>query len=162
MGTTMELVAGDLGEILVALGTGGRSAFSDPLGDSSRFQAHVSMSGGMDPTWLDLFAEAVRSIVESGGPGDFLQACSELDGPGQLDEDLTVERVDPAWVSAVARVPERSIDAVAGGWIDRLEEELGELSGEEKPWIRELVRELVGFCRAADRSPDVVFLWALN
>jgi hypothetical protein len=157
MGTRMELVAGELGEILDALGTGDRAATRDP----SRFQAHVSMSG-MDPTWLDLFAEAVRATVEAADPGDFLQARSELDRPEKLSEGLTVERVDRAWVSGVARVPEGRIDAVAGGWIDRLEEELEGLSGEEKPWIRELVGELVRFCRAADRSPDVVFVWALD
>ena len=37
----------------------------------------------------------------------------------------------------------------------------GELAGEEKPWIRDLAGRVVGFCRAADRAPDVVFVWEL-
>ena len=50
----------------------------------------------------------------------------------------TIERVDPAWISAVARIADSDVDAVAGRWIDLVEEELGELPREEKPWIRDL------------------------
>jgi hypothetical protein len=50
---------------------------------------------------------------------------------------------------------------VAGRWIDLVEEDLGELPREEKPWIRELTGQIVGFARAADRSKDVIFAWAL-
>ena len=75
---------------------------------------------------------------------------------------LTIERVDPAWISAIARLSDTVIDAVTGRWIDLIEEEIGELPREEKPWIRQLAGEIVGFCRIADRAPDVVFVWALG
>jgi hypothetical protein len=53
------------------------------------------------------------------------------------------------------------VDAIAGRWIDLIEEEIGELPREEKPWIRKLAGDIVAFSRAADRSPDVVFAWSL-
>jgi hypothetical protein len=158
MGTRMELVAGDLQAVLVALGTGERSAFDD----STRFTAYLSLSGGMDPTWLDLFAEAARLATESETPRDFLDARAELEGAGEVDEALTIERVEPGWITAVAGIPDRALDAVAGRWIDRLEEELGPLPREEKPWIRELAGQVIAFCRTADRAPDVLFVWSLR
>jgi hypothetical protein len=116
----------------------------------------------MDPTWLDLFAEAARVTTEREAPSDFLDARAELEGPGDLDEALTVERVDPAWITAIASIPDPLLDGVAGRWIDRLEEELGPLPREEKPWIRELAGQVLAFCRAADRAPDVLFVWSLR
>ena len=95
------------------------------------------------------------------GPSDFLDARIELAGPDD-DQQRTIERVDPAWISAVARVPEAEIGAVAAGWIDLIEEELGGLARDEKPWIRDLAGQLVAFCRAADRAPDVLFAWSLR
>jgi hypothetical protein len=160
MGSRMELVAGDAREILVVVGTDDREAFSD----ASRFRAYLSLSGGMDPTWLDLFAEAARVATERDAPIDFIDARGDLGGGGSDGEpaaDLTMERVDPSWISAVAAIPDITLDGVAGRWIDRLEEELGALPREEKPWIRELAGNLVRFCRDADRAPDVVFLWSL-
>jgi hypothetical protein len=158
MGARMELVAGDLRSVLVALSTGDREA----LRDQTRFEAYLSLSGGMDPTWLDLFAEAVRLALDSEAPTDFLDARSELDGAGETADPMTVERVDPGWITAVASVPDPAIDGVAGRWIDRLEEEFGALHSEEKPWIRALAGQVVEFCRHADRAPDVVFVWALG
>lgn len=158
MGTRMELVAGDLQAILVALATGERDAFVD----RARFPAYLSLSGGIDPTWLDLFAEAARNATEQESPADFLDARAELEGPGELDEELTVERVDPGWITAVASIPDPLLDGVAGRWIDRLEEELGPLPREEKPWIRDLAGQVLAFCRAADRTPDVLFVWSLR
>jgi hypothetical protein len=161
MGSRMELIAGDAREILVAVGTDDGDALREP----GRFDAYLSLSGGMDPTWLDLFAEAVRSATERDTPIDFIDARIELGGSEPAaDEpvaDLTVERVDPAWISAVAAIPDITVDGLAGRWIDRLEDELGALSGEEKPWIRELAGDLIQFCRKADRAPDIVFLWSL-
>jgi hypothetical protein len=155
VGTRMELVAGPAQEILILVGTDDR----DSLADVGRFPAYLSMSGGMDPTWLDLFAEAARSVTERDVPPDLIDARIELGPPDE--RSLTVERVDPGWVSAVAAVPDAVLDALAGRWIDRLEEEFGDLAREEKPWIRELAGRVVGFCRAADRAPDVVFVWEL-
>lgn len=152
----MELFAGHAPDILAALGT-------EELGGDAhrdRFVAHLSLSGGMDPTWLDFFAEAARSVLGSDTPRDFIDARIDLGPTG--DQLLAIERVDPAWISAVARIPERTVDALAGHWIDRLEEEIGALPGEEKPWIRELAGQVVAFCRTADAAPDVVFVWALG
>jgi hypothetical protein len=75
--------------------------------------------------------------------------------------DRTVERVDAEWVTAVARIADREIDAIAGRWIDLIEEELGDLPREEKPWIRSLAGDIVAFARAADRSSAVLFAWSL-
>jgi hypothetical protein len=153
----MDLVAGDADEIVFAL----RANDLDGLDDRRRFAAHVALGGGLDPTWLDLFAEAARTVVGGEGPMDFLDARIELDGPG-ADEGRTIERVDPGWVEAVARIPERQLGAIASTWIDLVEGELGTLAREEKPWIRELAGRLVAFCRAALEAPDVLFAWSLR
>lgn len=153
----MELVAGRAKEILLAVETDDL----DGLDDRHRFPAHVALGGGLDPTWLDLFAEAIRGVTGSADPADFLDARAELDGPDD-GHSPTIERVDPGWIDAVARIPDSEISAIAAGWIDLIEEELGALPREEKPWIRELAGRLVAFCRAADREPDVLFLWSLR
>lgn len=152
----MELIAGDAPDILVVLGTedlGGRAG-------PERFHAYLPLTGSIDPSWLDFFADAARAVTGQETPSDFIDA--RIDLGATRDEYLTIERVDPAWVAAVARIPERTVDALAGHWIDRLEEEIGAVPGEEKPWIRELAGEIVTFCRAADSAPDVVFVWALG
>lgn len=156
MTARMELVAGDAREILVAVGTDDVAAFSD----RTRFSAHLSLGGGMDPTWLDLLAEAIRTVTDLDTP-DFLDARIEL-GASEPVTTVTVERVDPSWIGTVAMVPDSSLDGVAGRWIDRLEEEFGDIGGEEKPWIRDLAGQVVRFCQAADRAPDVIFLWSLS
>jgi len=153
----LELVAGDAQEILMAISLDDRGAFDD----RARFVAHLSLGGGLDPTWLDLFSEAARTVTGLGEPADLLDARLELDGPSETAGERTVERVDPAWVSAVARLRDSALDPVAGRWIDLVEEELGELPREEKPWIRRLAGDIVAFARAADRSEDVLFAWSL-
>jgi hypothetical protein len=154
--TLMDLVAGDDREILLAIAVEDWAG----LADASRFPAHVSLGGGLDPTWLDLFSEAMRGITGRDDPTDFIDARRELDGPA-ADTERTVERVDPGWVSAIARIDDRQVDAVAGRWIELVEEDLGELPREEKPWIRQLAGDLVAFARAADRAPTVIFAWSL-
>jgi hypothetical protein len=153
----MDLVAGQAKEILLAL----EMDDLDALDDRHRFPAHVALGGGLDPTWLDLFAEAIRGVTDSPDPTDFLDARIELGGPDD-GNGRTIERVDPAWVDTVARIPDGEISAIAAGWIDLIEEELGTLPREEKPWIRDLAGQLVAFCRAADREPDVLFAWSLR
>ena len=153
----MDLVAGDAREILLAIGTNDLDALADPR----RFVAHVALGRGLDPTWLDLFAEAARGVVGGDGPGSFLDDRIELNGPG-ADESRSIERVDPAWVEAVAMIPERQIGVIASAWIELVEDELGTLERDEKPWIRDLTGRLVAFCRAADRAPDVLFAWSLK
>ena len=75
--------------------------------------------------------------------------------------ERSIERVDASWFEAVARIDDRQVDAVAGRWIDLVEEDLGELPREEKPWIRQLAGEIVQFARASASSRDVLFAWAL-
>lgn len=152
----MDLVAGDAREILLVIAVEDWGSFDD----RSRFDAHLALGGGLDPTWLDLFSEAARSVTGSESPANFLDARAELDGPPD-EAERTVERVDPAWIGAIARLADRDVDAVAGRWIDLVEEELGELPREEKPWIRQLAGQIVEFARAAERSPDVLFAWSI-
>ena len=156
MRALMDLVAGDAREIVLVLTIDDWAA----LADRSRFDAHLSLGGGLDPTWLDLFSEAVRSVTGGDSPADFIDARSELEGPAQLAE-RSIERVDPAWLAAVAVLADHEIDAVAGRWIDLVEEDLGDLPRDEKPWIRALAGEIVRFARAAEKSQDVLFAWAL-
>jgi hypothetical protein len=152
----MDLIAGDSREILLAIAVDDWAGLADP----SRFDAHLSLGGGLDPTWLDLFSEAARATTRRDEPGSFLDARRELEGPGDAG-DRTVERVDPEWVTAVARIEDHAVDALAGRWIDLIEEELGDLPREEKPWIRSLAADIVAFARAADRSPAVLFAWSI-
>jgi hypothetical protein len=154
MSSLMDLVAGDARDVVLALSIDDVAAFED--GD--RFQAHLPLGGGLDPTWLDLFSEAVRSVTERDAPGDFLDARSELDGAA-ADVERIVERVDGSWVEAVADVPDEHLGALAGRWIELLEEELGLLPREEKPWIRGLAGEIVTFTRRARGARDVIFAW---
>ena len=167
MGSLMDLVAGDQQEILTAIVTDDLAG----LADRRRFSAHLSLGAGLDPTWLDLFSEAARSVTGTDEPQDFLDARRELDsvgagGPGSRksgDEpgDRTIERVDPRWVEAIARLDDAEIDRVAGRWIDLLNEELGDLPREEKPWIRQLAGDIVRFSRSARSAPDILFAWSL-
>ncbi len=150
----MDLVAGDARDVVLALSVDDTAAFSDP----DRFAAHLPLGGGLDPTWLDLFSEAVRSVTGGGEPADFLDARSELDGTNGATERI-VERVDPDWIGAVAAVPDDLTGALAGRWIELLEQELGLLPREEKPWIRDLAARIVAFCRSATGARDVVFAW---
>ena len=153
----MDLVAGDAPDILTVIGLDDIVAFDD----RGRFPAHLALGSGLDPTWLDLFAEAARTVSGRDGPSDFIDARLELEAPGVGDE-RSVERVDPSWISAVAMIPDRDLDGIAGRWIELVEDELGALPREEKPWIRDLAGRIVVFCRTADRAPDVLFAWSLR
>jgi hypothetical protein len=156
MGLVMDLVAGDSREILLAIAMDDLASFDD----RARFAAHLTFGGAIEPTWLDLFSAAARSVTGLDDPSDFLDARSELDGPGDAGE-RTVERIDAGWITAVARLSDRDLDAVAGRWIDLLEEDLGDLPREEKPAIRTFAREIVDFARAADAAPAVLLAWSL-
>ena len=152
----MDLVAGDRHAILTALALDAPDAFDD----AARF-AHLSLGGAIDPTWLDRFSEAVRRVTEADAPEDFLDARRELDGPDDDEGGRTIEAVDAEWISAIARLDDRRLDAVTGAWIELIEEDLGDLPREEKPWIRNLAGEIVAFCRRAQSSPDVLLAWSL-
>jgi len=156
MAALMDLVAGDAREILLAITVDDWAGLADP----ERFDAHLSLGGGLDPTWLDLFSEAVRAITGGTDPADFIDARRELAGRDQTTE-RSIERVDPGWLGPIARLGDQDVDAVAGRWIDLVEEDLGELPREEKPWIRTLAGQIVKFARDAEGSRDVLFAWAL-
>jgi len=156
MAALMDLVAGNAREILLAISIDDWGGFDD----RSRFAAHLSLGGGLDPTWLDLFSEAIRTVTGGDGPSDFLDARLDLEAAGDVG-DRVVERVDPAWIETVAGLADRDVDAIAGTWVDLIEQELGFLPREEKPWIRQLAGDIVGFARAADGSADVLFAWSL-
>ncbi len=151
----MDLVAGDQRDIVLALAVEDMTAFADP----DRFAAHLSLGGGLDPTWLDTFSEAVRDVTGDADPIDFLDARTEVEGAGTTTERI-VELVDPTWVAAVGALPDEQLGALAGRWIALLEEDLGVLlPREEKPWIRDLAGKVVLFCRAADGEDSVIFAW---
>ena len=152
----MDLVAGDSREILLVIAMDELASFDD----RARFPAHLAFGGAIDPTWLDLFSQAVRAVGGRDEPSDFLDARAELDGPGDAGE-RTVERIDAAWVDAVARLDDRDLDAITGRWIDLLEDELGALPREEKPSIRTFARQIVEFARAAESAPAVILAWSL-
>ncbi len=156
MGFLMDLVAGDSRAILLGIGLDDWAGFADP----ERFDAHLALGGAMDPTWLDLFSEAVRGVTGSPEPLDFIDARRELNGTTDVGE-RTVERVDPAWITGLARVGDRDVDAIAGRWIELVEEEFGALPREEKPWIRQLAGDLIAFGRKADQSAAVILAWSL-
>jgi hypothetical protein len=155
MSLVMDLVAGDSREILLAVAVDDLARFDD----RARFPAHLSFGGSIDPTWLDLFSQAVRAVTGRDDPSDFLEARTELEGPG--DAARTVEHIDRDWVSAIARLDDHQLDAIAGRWIDLLEEELGELAREEKPSVRIFATQIVEFARRADRAPAVILAWSL-
>src|SRR6478735_9428198 len=118
MTSLMDLVAGDARDVVLALSVDDAEAFSD----RDRFTAHLPLGGGLDPTWLDLFSEAVRSVTGNDDCSDFLDARTELDGAA--DGERIVERVDAEWIEQVAAVPDDHVTALAGRWIELLEEEL--------------------------------------
>ena len=160
MGLLMDLVAGDTREVLLALSVDDWSG----LDDRSRFPAHLALGGGLDPIWLDLFAEAARVVTPGRGPGSFLEACYPLDDPrlpGPDAGERTVERVSRNWVEAVARVRDDQLDRLAGRWIELIDREEVEIDPEDKPMLRALVGDLIGFARAAASGTDVLFAWTL-
>jgi hypothetical protein len=152
----MDLVAGDERSILLAISVEDWAGLDDP----TRFDAHLSLGGGLDPTWLDLFSQAVRGATGGDDPADFLDARRELGAPGEAGERI-VECVDHGWIDSIARLRDHEVDAVTGRWIDLIEDEIGPLPREEKPWIRKLAGDIVAFAREADRSQDVLFAWSL-
>jgi hypothetical protein len=156
MAALMDLVAGEAKAILLAVSVDDWAGLDDP----ARFDAHLSLGGGLDPTWLDLFSEACRSVSDATEPRDFLDARGELGGSAVDVGERTVERVDGSWITAVAGVADRDLDRIAGRWVDLLDEEYGALPREEKPWIRTLAADIVAFSRAAASSPDVLFAWS--
>ena len=157
----MDLVAGDAREILLAIGVEDWAG----LNDRGRFPAYISLGGGMDPTWLDLFAEAARDTNGNSAPGSFSDAACPLESrlQNRLAQigDRTIERVDPHWVEDVAMLADSEVDRIAGRWIELIEREECDVDPDEKPMLRQLAGELVDFCRLARGAEDVLFAWSI-
>jgi hypothetical protein len=157
----MDLVAGDAREILLAVGMEDWPG----LRDRGRFPAYISLGGGMDPGWLDLFAQAARETTGRDAPGPFSDAACPLESGLQTRlasiGDRTVERVDPRWIDGVALLPERQIDRIAARWIDLIDCEECSVDPEEKPMLRQLTGDLIDFCRRAEGAEDVLFAWSI-
>ena len=135
----MDLIAGDAREIILAVGMEDWSG----LRDRGRFPAYISLGGGMDPTWLDLFARAARDETAEDRPGPFSDAACPL--ASRLENrlagigDRIIERVDPHWIDGVAMLPESRLDRIAARWIDLIDSEECPVDPEEKPMLRQLV-----------------------
>jgi len=153
----MDLIAGDAREILLAIGVGDWAGLRDPR----RFVAYVSLGGGMDQTWLDLFAQAARECMSHSAPGPFTDATYALETRLAALSERTVQRVDPHWVDEVALLPDAYTDRVAARWIDLIDCQQCDVDPEEKPMLRELAGDLVTFCRRAQGAEDVLFAWSL-
>jgi hypothetical protein len=153
----MDLVAGEAREIMLAVGVEDWAGLRDP----SRFTAHISLGGGMDPTWLDLFAQAAREISGDDSPAPLSESVYAVESGLTSMSERTVERVDPAWVDAIALLPDSQLDSVAARWIELIECEECDVDAEEKPMLRQLTADLVHFCRRAEDAEDVLFVWSL-
>ena len=157
----MDLVAGDAREIMLAIGIDDWAG----LRDRGRFSGYLSLGGGMDPSWLDLFARAVREVTGTSAPGPFSEACCPLEGRSQRQmarlSDRIVERVDRHWVDDVAVLPEGLVDRVAARWIDLIEACECHVEADDKPIFRQLSGDLADFCRRAGEAEDVLFAWSI-
>ena len=144
----MDLVAGDAVAILTAISTDDLAAFAD----RTRFAAHLSLGPGLDPTWLDRFSEAARSVTGPGEPVDFLDARRERDGPDHL-AGRTIERVDPR-AEAIARLSDHDAASPAS---------TSSTGYGTLPARKALIRELAGGGRPlpAASGPDIIFAWSL-
>ena len=129
---------------------------------AARFDAHLALGGGLDPTWLDLFAEAARDVTGGDEPGRFHRCAARARRARATPSERTIERVDPTWITRGGADPRpRRSTRSPGAGSSSSRTSSGGLPREEKPWIRDLAGRLVAFCRAADRAPDVLFAWSL-
>jgi hypothetical protein len=115
----------------------------------------------MDPTWLDLFAQAAREATGGDTPGPFSDAAYALEGRLTALSERTVERIDPRWVDDVALLPDSQLDRIAARWIDLIDCEECEVEPDDKPMLRELAGDLIDVCRRAEGAEDVLFAWSI-
>jgi hypothetical protein len=153
----MDLVAGDAREILLAIGMDDWAGLRDP----ARFAACISLGGGLDQTWLDLFSQAARETSGGDFPAPFSDSTYPLESQLARLCERTVECLDPGWVDDVALLPDGQLDRVAARWIDLIDCEECSVDPDEKPMLRELAGEIVDFCRRAQGAEDVVFAWSI-
>ena len=157
VGVLMDLIAGDAREILLAV------AVDDWAGlrDHDRFTAYISLGGGMDPTWLDLFAQAAREVSGSNRRGRSAtprvpwtpapRRCPTGSSSGSIRTGSTPSRCCRT----------ASLDRIAARWIDLIDCEECDVDPDEKPMLRELAGDLVDFCRRAEDAEDVLFAWSI-
>jgi hypothetical protein len=157
VGVLMDLIAGDAREILLAISVDDWAG----LRDRSRFVAYISLGGGLEMTWLDLLALAAREATGDDSLVPFTLATHSLQSRLAEASERTIERVDPHWIDAVARIPGSRIDRIAARWIELLDCEGCEVDPDDKSMLRELAGELVDFCRRAEGAEDVLFAWSL-
>ena len=108
MAALMDLVAGDERSILLAISVEDWAG----LDDRTRFDAHLALGGGLDPTWLDLFSQAVRGATGGEEPAEMRAAVygSTGDEPerhflgwlGEVDPDELFDS-GAAWGITVVR-----------------------------------------------------------
>jgi len=153
----MDLVAGDPREILLAIGVDDWAGLRDP----SRFLAYLALGGGMEMTWLDLFAQAARETTGGEAPGAFTEATRPLQSRLAVLSDRTVERIDPHWVDEVAFLPEGHLDLIAARWIELIDGDGFDVEPDDKPMLRELASDLLDFCRRAQGAEDVLLAWSM-
>ena len=156
MGILMDLVAGDERDILLALAIEDMTAFDD----RERFTAHLALGDALDLAWLDEFSAAVRDATGGASPVDFVDARAAV--PRRAATERVVERVDPAWVAAVADATDEQLDLVLERWAPRLEEAgVVPLTDAGRTAVGDLTAQLVAFCRAATEARTVIFAWGL-
>ncbi|MFM2105085.1 MAG: hypothetical protein RL338_117 [Chloroflexota bacterium] len=152
----LDLLAGDARGILLTL-----ALEDDDLRDHGALDAHVSLPGWLDEDGLDAFASAVRHVVDTAEPASFTDACRPLDGPDWAG-GRALERLDPSWLEAVARIPDDRLDEVADRWLallDGLPRRPG--VSPDGDGTRLATTRIVEFARLAAGSPDVLLGWSL-
>lgn len=157
VGVLMDLVAGDVREILLAIGLDDWAGLRDPR----RFVAYISLGGGLDVTWLDLFAQAARESSGGRTPRPFSEATRALESRLTALSERTVERIDPHWIDGLARLPDGQVDRIAARWIDLIDLEECPVDADEKPMLRQVAGDLIDFCRRAEGAEDVLFAWSM-
>ena len=158
MAALMDLVAGDAREILLVLSVDDTAAFDD----RARFDAHLPLGAGLDPTWLDLFCEAARAVRTATSRATSSTLATSSKGPGQQVE-YTVEYVDAGWVATSPDSPTASSTRSRGAGSTCSRRSMGVLSAEEKPSDpapRERGRPLLP-CGGPFGNAGVFFAWSL-
>lgn len=151
-GANLDLVAGEVREILLTLAVGDRAALVDP----DRFVAYLPL-GDLDPAWLDALTDALGDRG-SRDPGSFRAALRPLGDrlAAALEEDVGL--VDPSWLEAFADLDEAALEPIARRWlaaIGGLDETTVEAGRVEVELAVELLGAVVRFARRA-RAADTV------
>lgn len=156
-GANLDLVAGEVREILLTLAVGDRAGLADP----DRFVAYLPL-GDLDPAWLDALT---RALGDRGGrgPGSFRGALRPLGDrlAAALEEDVGL--VDRAWLEAFADLDEAALEPIARRWLAAIagsDETTVEASRAEVELAVELLGAVVRFARRAREAGAVV--WAAS